>query len=91
MIQIINNQSVNNQTKEYNLKKAFQNEQAEIFFISSWSEETLFFNLNFYIKIHQFVRKNTQTAGVNRAKKAYQCIIYTPMRSPIVSNPRVHL
>ena len=35
MIQIINNQSVNNQTKEYNLKKAFQNEQAEIFFISS--------------------------------------------------------
>ena len=41
-----------------------------MFFIPSWSEETLFFNLNLHIKIHQFVWKNSQTAGVNRAKKS---------------------
>ena len=42
-------------------------------------------------KIHQFVRKNSQISGVNRAKKAYQCIVYTPMRSSIASNPRVYI
>ena len=40
-------------------------------------------------KIHYFVRKNSQNAGVNRAEKVYQCIVYTPMRSQIASNPRV--
>ena len=43
------------------------------------------------LKIHYFVRKNSQNAGVNRAEKAYQCIVYTPMRSRIASNPRVYL
>ena len=28
------------------------------------------------LKIHQFVRKNSQDAGVNRAKKGYHCIIF---------------
>ena len=42
-------------------------------------------------KFTLFVRKKSQNAGVNRAKKAYQCIVYTPMRSPIASNPRVYL
>ena len=42
-------------------------------------------------KIHYFVRKNSQNAGVNRAEKAYQCIVYTPIRSRIASNPRVYL
>ena len=31
-------------------------------------------------QIHYFVQKNSQNAGVNRAEKAYQCIVYTPMR-----------
>ena len=31
------------------------------------------------LKVHQFTWKNSQNAGVNRAKKAYQCIVYTPM------------
>ena len=43
------------------------------------------------LKIHYFVRKNSQNTGVNRAEKAYQCIVYTPMRSRIASNPRVYL
>ena len=30
-------------------------------------------------------------AGVNRVEKAYQCKVYTPMRSQIASNPRVYL
>ena len=42
-------------------------------------------------KIHYFVRQNSQNAGVNRAEKAYQCVVYTPMRSRIASNPRVYL
>ena len=50
-----------------------------------------FSDLNLHIKTHQFVRKNSQNAGVNRAKKAYQCIVYRPMRSPIALNPRVYL
>lgn len=28
------------------------------------------------LKIHQFVKKNSQDAGVNRAKKGYHCIIF---------------
>ena len=43
------------------------------------------------LKVHQFVWKNSQNAGVNRAKKAYQCIVYTTMRTLIASNPRVYL
>ena len=42
-------------------------------------------------KIHYFVRKTSQNAGVNRAEKAYHCIVYTPMRSRITSNPRVYV
>ena len=42
-------------------------------------------------KIHYFVRKNSQNADVNRAEKAYQCIVYTPMRSRIASNLQVYL
>ena len=42
-------------------------------------------------KIHYIVRKNSQNAGVNRTEKAYQCIVYTPVRSRIASNPRVYL
>ena len=42
-------------------------------------------------KIRYFVGKNSQNASVNRAKKAYQCIVYTPRRSRIASNPRVYL
>ena len=42
-------------------------------------------------KIHYFVRKNSQNAGVNRAEKAYQCIVYTQIRSRIETNPRVYL
>ena len=53
---------------------------AETFFIQAWSEESLLFDLNLHIKIHQFVRKNSQNAGVNRAKKAYQCVVYTPIK-----------
>ena len=52
---------------------------------------SLLFDLYLHIKTHQFVRKNSQNAGVNRAKKAYQCIVYTAMRSLIASNPRVYL
>ena len=48
-------------------------------------------NLICISKTHYFVRKNSQNAGVNRAEKAYQCIVYTPMRSRIASNPRVYL
>ena len=33
----------------------------------------------------------TFPAGVNRAEKAYQCIVYIPMRSRIASNLRVYL
>ena len=50
---------------------------AKIFFLQAWSEESLLFDLNLHIKTHQFERKNSQNAGVNRAKKAYQCSIYT--------------
>ena len=65
---------------------------AEIFFIQAWSEESFLFDLYLHIKIQKFVRKNSQNAGGNRAKKkAYQYIVYTPMRSPIASNPRVYL
>ena len=64
---------------------------AEIFFLQAWSKESLLFDLYLQIKIHLFVRKKSQNAGVNWAKKAYQCIVYTPMRSPIASNRRVYL
>ena len=64
---------------------------AEMFFIQVRSEKSLLFDLYLHIKIHLFVRKKSQNAGVNRAKKAYQCIVYTPMRSLIASNPRVYL
>ena len=40
---------------------------------------------------HYFVQKNSQNAGANLAKKAYQCIFYTPMRLRIASNPQVYL
>ena len=48
------------------------------------------------LKIHQFVRKNSQDAGVNRAKKGYHCIIFFYTKEVtdcplIVSNPRVSL
>ena len=42
-------------------------------------------------KSHYLVRKNSKNAGVNWAEKAYQCIVYTPMKSRIASNPRVYL
>ena len=48
------------------------------------------------LKIHQFVRKNSQDAGVNRAKKGYHCIIFFYTKEVtdcplIVSNSRVSL
>ena len=42
-------------------------------------------------KPHYFVRKNSQDVGVNQAEKAYQSIVYRPMRLRIASNPRVYL
>ena len=42
-------------------------------------------------KIHQFIGNNSRNAGVNQAQKAYQWIVYTPMRSRLASNPRVSL
>ena len=42
-------------------------------------------------KIRLFVQKNSQNAGVNRAKKACQWIAYRPMMLPIASNPRLYL
>ena len=53
---------------------------AEIFFIQARSEESLLFELYLHIKIHQISRKNSQNVGVNRAKKAYQCVVYTPIK-----------
>ena len=48
------------------------------------------------LKIHQFVKKNSQDAGVNRAKKGYHCIIFFYTKEVtdcplIVSNSRVSL
>ena len=48
------------------------------------------------LKIHQFVSKNFQDAGVNRAKKGYHCIIFFYTKEVtdcplIVSNSRVSL
>ena len=48
------------------------------------------------LKIHQFVRKNSRDAGVNRAKKGYHCIIFFYTKEVtdcplIVSNSRVSL
>ena len=37
--------------------------------------EPVLFDLYLHIKIHLFVRKTSQNAGANRAKKAYQCIV----------------
>ena len=47
--------------------------------------------LIFTSKIHQFVRKNSQNAGVDRGEKAYRCIVYTLMILPIASNARAYL
>ena len=39
----------------------------KIFFIQAWSEESLLFDLNWHIEIHQFVPKNSRNSAVNRA------------------------
>ena len=50
---------------------------AEIFFIQAWSEESLS-DLYLHIIIHQIARKNSQNAGVHRAKKSISvCSLYT--------------
>ena len=77
----------------YKLQGAFNqfNEKIWKLQLKYFSYNSSSFDLYLHIKIHQFVRKNSQNEGVNRAKKAYQCVVYTPMRSPIASNPRVYL
>ena len=77
--------------RKKNRKKEKEVSKLEIFFIQAWSEEILRFDLYLHIKIHQIARKNSQNAGVNRAKKAYQCVVYTLTRSAIATNPRVYL
>ena len=77
----------------YKLQGAFNQFNEKIWKLQQkyFSYNSSSFDLYLHIKIHQFVRKNSQNAGVNRAKKAYQCIVYTTMRSLIASNPRVYL
>ena len=43
------------------------------------------------IQTQKFVPNNSQNARVKRAKKAYQCTLYTPMRSPFASNSQLYL
>ena len=54
--------------------------QMKYIFLQAWSEEILRFDLYLHIKIHQIAWKNFQNADVNRAKKAYQCVVYTPIK-----------
>ena len=64
----------------YKLKSAFNQFNEKIWKLSYNSSS---FDLYLHIKIHQFVRKNSQNAGVNRAKRlpqthGYICSFHPP-------------